>query len=72
MIFILSFSRASLKTVDLHLYCVVYGKVVGRLFFQLLFDCKKYFKYLKNFWLTSGGRRGKILLLVCVGSQEET
>lgn len=42
------------------------------LFFRLLFDCKKYFAYIKNFWLTCGGRRGKILLLVWIGSEEET
>lgn len=50
----------------------VWGEVVGRLFFHLLFDCKKYFKFMKDFWLTSGGRRGKSLLLVYIGSEEET
>lgn len=39
------------------------------LFFQLLFDCKKHFEYMKNFWLTCGGR---FLLLVWIGSEEET
>lgn len=43
---------------------------MGRLFFQHLFHCKKYFKYMKDFWLTSGGRKGKILLLVVLSNGE--